>query len=271
MEVKSLYKGFQTLQAFILKGLVWLNGRLSLLSTKLVRWTGKCNQSIHPKHLIALPHHHWYMEYMQYGDRILDIGCGAGAHLLFVAQRVISAVGIDYNWQILRAARQLQRDDDISNVLFLVASAETTLPFRNASFDKVLVLDVIEHLNHRVELLREVKRILRPDGLLLLSAPNRENSWKQRLKSAGLPYYADPDHKIEYTLPELLAELSAAGFKVVGEPLPTVVETPLAGFIDVIGGLNLSLYRRLSQWKIKKVLHNPKETTGWRVVCCGTE
>jgi SAM-dependent methyltransferase len=167
-------------------------------------------------------------------------------------------------------ARSLQDGGGMNKVAFVVANAEAPLPFARASFDKVLFLDVCEHLNRRAEVLREIERVLRPDGLMLVSAPNRENSWKRCLRAAGLPYYSDADHKIEYTLAELEAELSLGGFHVVGAPQPVVLETPFAGLIDFAGGISLGLYARLHRWKIEAARRNPSEATGWRVVCAKT-
>jgi len=126
---------------------------------------------------------------------------------------------------------------------------------------------VLEHVRRRVELLREVRRALRPGGVLMLSAPNKDTTWKRRLRAAGLPSYADPDHKVEYNQRELLAELRAGGFLVEGEFMPVVYDTAWAGLIDLAGGLSLWAYRRLSRLKRQAAHRHPQETTGWRVIC----
>jgi SAM-dependent methyltransferase len=141
------------------------------------------------------------------------------------------------------------------------------LPFPNGCFERVLLLDVIEHLVDRVGTLSEIHRVLRPDGLLFVAAPNRDTGWKRKLKSAGLFYYTDPDHKIEYTWQELQAELRAGGFEPQGQPQLIVYDTPWAGLIDLTGGLSLSLYRQLSRWKALTVNRYPQETIGWRITC----
>ena len=78
--------------------------------------------------------------------------------------------------------------------------------------------------------------------------------------------YSDPDHKIEYTREEFLAELDEAGFEPEGAVMPVVLDTPWAGVIDAMGGVSLSLYDRLSRWKREAALRRPEESTGFRVV-----
>ena len=139
-------------------------------------------------------------------------------------------------------------------------------PFPSGSFDAALFLDVIEHLVPRLDVLREIHRVLTEDGRLLVSGPNRETRWRRTLREAGLFAYSDPDHKVEYTREEFLAELAAAGFEPDGPVMPVVLDTPWAGAIDAVGGLSLGLYDRLSRWKREAAVRRPEESTGFRVV-----
>ena len=103
-------------------------------------------------------------------------------------------------------------------------------------------------------------------GRLIVSAPNRDTSWRRRLRAAGLFSYSDPDHKIEYARGELLTELAAAGFAPVEPVRPIVYDTPWAGLIDLIGGVSLQLYRRLSRWRHQAAQRYPNESIGFIVV-----
>ena len=107
------------------------------------------------------------------GVRVLDAGCGRGEVLLAAARRGASVAGIDY----AEAAVELSRE-----TLAEVAGADirhgelTGLPWEQASFDRALLGDVIEHLDPEQApvALAELRRVLRPGGRLIVhTAPNR--------------------------------------------------------------------------------------------------
>jgi hypothetical protein len=100
---------------------------------------------------------------------------------------------------------------------------------------------------------------------MLLSIPQRDTTWKRVRAGVGLPSYADPDHKIEYSQAEIEYELHKNGF-TCESIAPIVYDTPLAGPIDLLGGFSLDLYRRLAQWKRDAGLRYPTESTGFRIV-----
>lgn len=243
-----------------------LNRRGKSVGVRLVRATGKSRHRIHPKHLVEAPWHDWYVEGLSGTNVVLDVGCANGAHTLRAAARVRRIVGMDQDVAQLRVAaadaRRLGRD----NVRLLAWDLTRPFPFPAAAFDAVLFLDVIEHLEPRVAVLGEIRRVLRPDGRLFVSAPNRDTTWRRRLRAAGLFAFSDPDHKVEYTRDEFLAELRAGGFVPDGPVQPIVYDTPWAGLIDALGGLSLDLYARLARWKRELALRHPDESTGFRVV-----
>jgi SAM-dependent methyltransferase len=137
-------------------------------------------------------------------------------------------------------------------------------PARHRSFDTILFLDVIEHLVPRVTVLREIHRLLTDDGQLLVSGPNSQTRWRATLRRAVLFAYSDPDYKIESTAAEFVAELRAGGFEPDGDLMPVVLDTPLAGAIDAVGGVSLKLCDWLSRWKHDAAMRRPGESTGFR-------
>ena len=243
-----------------------LNRRGAAVAVRLTRYTGKSAHAVHPKHLSDAPWHHWYVEHLKPNDLVLDLGCGNGAHALVAARCVRRVVGVDYDRVALGVAADSSRRASRGNLRLFAVDLTGRLPFRDSSFDAVLFLDVIEHLEPRRRVLGEIARVLRPDGRLLVSAPNRETSWRRRLREAGLFAFSDPDHKIEYSEAEFLAELRAGGFAPDGAVMPVVYDTAWAGVIDVVGGLSLPAYRRLSAWKRQAALRRPTESIGFRVV-----
>jgi len=255
-----------SVQRLLVGGVDLVNRRGMAMGVRLVHWTGKRPYPIHPKHLVDHPWHDWYVPYLSPNDAVLDVGCANGAHLARAAARCRSIVGFDYDVSQLIIARRTIREQGLANARVFAWDLTGAFPFPDRSFDAALFLDVIEHLVPRVEVLREISRVLKDDGRLLVSGPNRETRWRRTLRAAGLFSYADPDHKIEYTLPEFLAELASAGFEPDGPVMPIVLDTPWAGAIDAVGGLSLTLYERLSRWKREAAVRHPEESTGFQLV-----
>lgn len=243
-----------------------LNRRGKGLAVRLVRATGKSPHAIHPKHLVDAPWHDWYVEYLKPSDLVLDVGCANGGHTLRAAPHVCAIIGLDYDARQLAVAEVRAKLLRVENVRFINRDLTRPFAFPAATFDAVLFLDVIEHLHPRLEVLLEIRRVLKPRGCLLVSAPNRDTAWRRRLRQAGLFAFSDPDHKVEYTEAEFLAELRAGGFEPVGPVTPSVYDTPWAGLIDALGGLSLTLYARLHRWKRDAALRHPRESTGFELV-----
>jgi SAM-dependent methyltransferase len=243
-----------------------VNRRGKSVGVRLTRYTGKSRHFIHPKHLVDAPWHHWYVEHLAPSDVVLDVGCANGAHTVKAAARARRVIGMDYDVGQLRIAAESAARLGFDNVRLFAWDLTRPFPFRDGSFDAALFLDVIEHLSPRRAVLAEIRRVLVPGGRLLVSGPNRDTAWRRRLRAAGLFSYSDPDHKIEYTEQEFLAELRAGGFEPEGSLQPTVYDTPWAGMIDAVGGVSLSLYARLSRWKHDAARVRPAESTGFRAL-----
>ena len=107
------------------------------------------------------------------GLRILDAGCGRGEVLLACGQRGTELAGVDYSRDAIEISRETLADFPEAD---LRVGDVTSLPWPDASFDRVHFSDVIEHLDppQTVPALRELRRVLRPGGYLLVhTAPNR--------------------------------------------------------------------------------------------------
>ena len=184
-----------------------VNRRGKAVGVRLVRYTGKSRHLIHPKHLVDAPWHDWYVEYLEPADVVLDVGCANGAHTLKAARRARRVFGMDHDVTQLHVAAAEARALGLKNVHVFAWDLARPFPFPDRSFDAALFLDVIEHLHPRREVLREIRRVLTPSARLLVSGPNRDTAWRRRLRAAGLFAFSDPDHKVEYTEAEFLAEL----------------------------------------------------------------
>ena len=101
----------------------------------------------------------------QPGDYIVDVGCGAGNILEQI--RVGHLVGVDLSPYLLGKAQRR-----LLGKAFLVQGNIEALPLPTAAFDKAYCSEVLEHLPHPEQALREICRILKPTGLLIISVPN---------------------------------------------------------------------------------------------------
>jgi arsenite methyltransferase len=105
------------------------------------------------------------------GDVVLDIGCGAGVDTIIAAMIVGptgKVVGIDIVPEMLQRAESNLRMTDLQNVTFRRASGED-LPFADAEFDAVISNGVINLIPDKAVLLKEVRRVLKPGGRLMLA------------------------------------------------------------------------------------------------------
>jgi len=247
--------------------IIWLIKKsrgLSAIAMRLTQLTGKSKYKIHPKHLIKIEPP-WYLADINQQDVVLDIGCHNGQHTLKTAVKCKKIIGLDYDQKQLFIAKNSAGDKNITNVIFQQFNLEKKLQFKDQSFDKILCLDVLEHIIKRNQLLAEIRRLLKPRGLAFIAIPNVNTSWKQLQKKVGLNYYSDPDHKIEYTGEEIKKTLQQAGFKIISLK-PTTFDSPWIGFIDILGGLSLRLYSKIALLKKSRVEKNINESTGFRII-----
>ncbi len=105
------------------------------------------------------------------GNVILDIGCGAGVDTILAGMMTGptgKAVGIDIVPEMLQRATSNLGMTDVKNVTFIKTSGED-LPFEDAEFDVVISNGVINLIPDKATLLKEVVRVLKPGGRLMLA------------------------------------------------------------------------------------------------------
>ena len=107
------------------------------------------------------------------GRRLLDIACGSGGPTLRVARGCgAQVVGVDIHADAITTARRAAAAFGLSDTArFDVVDARAALPFPDASFDAVMCIDAINHLENRSRALTEWARVLKPGGRLLFTDP----------------------------------------------------------------------------------------------------
>ena len=165
---------------------------------------------IHAKHRL-IGYHEFFVERVRQGERVLDVGCGKGelAHDLVVRAGAV-VTGIDVNRRSLAFARERFAGPGLE---FVEADAREWLPPH--PYDVVVLSNVLEHLEHRVELLARLRETAQPERFLI-RVPAADRDWLVPLRhELGLPYFSDPTHCTEYTVDRLHDELGGAGLEVV--------------------------------------------------------
>lgn len=154
------------------------------------------------------------------GGTMLDIGCGEGRHSLgLTAQMPLQAWGVDLSEESLRTAHQryqtdfhaqAQGDDGQPLCRFAVADA-AHLPFADESFDLVVCSEVLEHLPDYQPALAEMRRVLKPTGVLAITVPRFYPEWICWKLSAEYPHQPGGHVRI-FTTSWLKRDVCAQGF-----------------------------------------------------------
>ena len=134
---------------------------------------------------------------------MLDVGCGYGEKIEIhkdLIEREITGLYMD----VLRLKEAEKRG------IKTVSGSALDLPFEDNSFDLVTSFHVIEHIKpEQVNIfIREILRVLRPDGHFVIITPNRRRvtsfiNMFLRLIKKNIRYPMNPDHKLEYTIEDL--------------------------------------------------------------------
>jgi SAM-dependent methyltransferase len=151
--------------------------------------------------------------------RILDAGCGTGATLVELA-RFGTAFGIDYEEVPLRYC--LER-----GVRRAAAADVCRLPFRDGEFNLVIATDLLEHLADDAPAVREMARVLRPGGWMVVSAPASKHLWSGHDVALG--------HYRRYSRGQLAEALREVGLAVEWSTYAVSALYPVKLLVKVLG------------------------------------
>ncbi len=194
---------------------------------------------------------------IQKGDTILDAGCGDGFYLFLVSQvnSKTQLIGADFEILSLESAKLKLRSKKIK---LLKVDLTKKIPFPANKFDKVVLSEVIEHLPDDVWSLKEINRVIRPGGVLVLSVPHANYSilWDplnwilERLfkKHIHSGFFAGiwNQHQRLYTDKLLRRSLEKAGFEAIEIDSLTFWSFPFSHYLINFGARILASNKKAS-------------------------
>lgn len=140
---------------------------------------------------IELEHMHRYLQAAEIASNmvVLDIACGEGYGSDIIARSAQKVIGVDISFEAVSHARQKYSRP---NLEFMVGSC-SDIPLPTASIDLVVSFETLEHHDQHEQMMVEIKRVLKPTGILIISSPDKYN------------YSVEPGFKNDHHIKELYA------------------------------------------------------------------
>jgi SAM-dependent methyltransferase len=199
---------------------------------------------------------------IQAGHKILDIGCGAGRHTCAASRlEKVTVIGSDISFKDVQEARERLRQEEMMGCqgggfwATLVANI-TGLPFPDGFFDMVICSEVLEHIADQKGAVREITRVLKSGGDLVVSVPRflpEKICW-----ALSKSYHnTDNGHIRIYTRKTLLKLLEDSGSKLWASHFAHSLHTPYWWLKCLVGphrqdSFLVNLYHRFLVWDMMK-------------------
>ncbi len=138
---------------------------------------------------VTSEHLHRYAIAAKYaeGKKVLDLASGEGYGAFLLSERALSVVGVDIDIQAIQEAKKKYNNTNLN----YFSGAADNIPMENDSVDCVVSFETIEHHDKHEAMLLEIKRVLKEDGILIISSPDKK-------------YYSDiPKFQNEFHVKEL--------------------------------------------------------------------
>jgi SAM-dependent methyltransferase len=196
------------------------------------------------------------------GERVLDMGCGAGRHAFEMYRRGADVIAFDQDADELAGVLELFAAMREAGEVPAGAEADTkqgdalSLPFADGEFDRVVAAEVLEHIPADTAAIAELARVLRPGGTIAVTVPR----WlPERVCWALSTAYHEVEggHVRIYTASRLVGRLQAAGLEYVGRDHVHGLHAPYwwlkcAVGVDRDDHPLVRAYHRLLVWEITK-------------------
>ena len=196
------------------------------------------------------------------GERVLDLGCGAGRHAFEMYRRGADVIAFDQDADELAGVRDLFAAMRDAGEVPDGAEADVkegdalALPFADGEFDRVVAAEILEHVPDDLGAIAELVRVTRPGGTVALTVPRwfpEVVNWKLSSEYHDVP----GGHIRIYTDAELIAKARAAGLVPTGRDYAHGLHSPYWWIKCAVGVTNddhplVKAYHRLLVWEIMK-------------------
>lgn len=161
---------------------------------------------LHPKHRI-MNYHKFFVDNINEGDTVLDIGCGNGALAYDLAKKAKRVLAIDVKHKSIEAAKKKYSAE---NIEYIVGDA-TNYAFKQ-KFDVAILSNLLEHIKNRECFILRIKQV---SHKFLIRVPLLERDWLVLYKKEkGIDYRLDKTHYIEYKLDDFKEEIDRFGLSI---------------------------------------------------------
>ncbi len=197
------------------------------------------------------------------GDRLLDLGCGFGRHAYQAARLGARVVACDRGTDEVARVRatfgamvEAGELDPTATPVEAVQGDALALPFADASFDRVIASEVLEHIPHDEAAMAELARVLRPGGTLAVTVPRCGPEFVNWALSDE--YHDVPGGHVRiYRRRELRRRLEGAGLRPLGHHHAHGLHAPYWWLKCLVGTTNdahpaVAAYHRLLVWDIER-------------------
>lgn len=200
------------------------------------------------------------------GARLLDVGCGGGRHIRASRHRVgITAVAVDLGEkEVVETRASLELLDKLSvgdggtipgaGPWGVMRASVYDLPFDDASFDCIIISEVLEHLHREDDALGELSRVLKPGGVLAVSVPR---TLPEAVCWALSPQYRNSPggHLRIYLRSQLTRLIESHGYRVTASHFAHALHSPYWWLRCALGMDNdqlwpVAMYHRLLMWDL---------------------
>lgn len=168
---------------------------------------------VHTKHK-HIKYHDFFTKNLEEGENVLDVGSSNGELSTDLAKKVNPGLvyGIEIEeWHVNEANKR----NRLKNLNFVHGDVTKDKVLPNIKFDVLTLSNVLEHIEHRPELLKKLKSKYSPKRFLI-RVPLFERDWRVPLKKElGIDYRLDETHFIEYTLETFTDEMQRADLEIV--------------------------------------------------------